>query len=168
MKKNRKKNNNVIFALYANGRGFGFACMEGGQKLIDCGVVTVLPVCNRKIMKKLKKLFAYVKPTLVFVQDGNGKYSRTGTRTKRLIKRIISFAKEQNLPTQQYSRDQIRVVFEQFGAKTKYEIAQKIIGGLPELKFYAPKIRDLNTSEDRYMGIFDAVSLVLTHYYLEE
>jgi hypothetical protein len=59
-------------------------------------------------------------------------------------------------------------VFEQFGAKSKYEIANKIIAWFPQLASRAPKIRKAWMDEDYNMGIFDALALAITHKYLTE
>jgi len=42
------------------------------------------------------------------------------------------------------------------------------VGGLPELKYRAPKAWKLWTSEDYNMGIFNALSVALTHAYLND
>jgi hypothetical protein len=62
----------------------------------------------------------------------------------------------------------MRDVFEQFGAKSKYEIANKIVTWFPQLVSRAPKIRKPWMDEDYNMGIFDALALAITHKYLTE
>lgn len=117
-------------------------------------------------MRRVKQSFAYLRPLIVIVQDPEGKSSRTGNRVRRLIDKIVAYATQENLTVVQYSRDQIRDVFEQFGATTKYEISQVLISEFKELDTKSPKQRRLWTSEDRNMAIFDALSLALTWYYL--
>ena len=84
---------------------------------------------------------------------------------KKLIKKVVDHAKSENLEVYQYSRDQIRFVFEQMGAKTKYEIAELIAPQFKELKDKVPTIRKLWEGESRYMVIFDALSVILVHDY---
>jgi hypothetical protein len=60
---------------------------------------------------------------VVVIQDPEGVSSRSGKRVIRLVQEIVSFAVKENLKVIQYSRDQIREVFEQFRAVTKYEIS---------------------------------------------
>lgn len=160
------KTNNVFLSFYPNTRGFGYACTEGPSEVIDCGVATVRPVGNDKLIERARRFIEYYEPTLILVQNGDGKYSRQGKRVSSLIREIISFAAKEQIPIKQYTREQVRFVFEQFGAKTKYEVAQKIISWLPEMKYREPKARKIYTSEDYNMGVFDALSLVFTHIYL--
>lgn len=80
-----------------------------------------------------------MRPSIVILQDAEGKHARTGKRVKKLIQKIIDFAKSENLEVFQYSRDQIRLVFEQFKATTKYEIANEHISEFKELETKLPK-----------------------------
>lgn len=161
-----KETTKIVFAVYPNANGFGFVYMENARKLIDFGAVRINPISNRKILERIKQSINYLRPSIVIVQDPEGKSSRTGHRVKQVIKKILVVAEELKLKTEHYSRDQIREVLEQFGATTKYEISQVLITEFKELERKLPKKRELWTSEDRNMAIFDALSLALTWYYL--
>ncbi|KAA3625761.1 MAG: hypothetical protein DWQ02_21180 [Bacteroidetes bacterium] len=163
-----KPKNNLVFSVYPNSSGFGFVYMAGPRKLIDFGSVRISPINNRKVMDRIKKAIEYFQPLILVVQDPKGRTSRTGKRVKRLISNISKYATQNNLTVTQYSRDRIREVFEQFGVVTKYEISQVLITEFKELERKSPKPRKLWTSEDRNMAIFDALSLALTWYYLNE
>ena len=158
----------VVFAVYPNANGFGFVYMENALKLIDYGSVRITPICNTKIIDRIHRSFEYFRPSIVLVQNPEGKTSRAGKRVRDLVEKIVAYATANNLPVVQYSRDQIRDVFEQFGATTKYQISQILLGGFKELASKSPKQRSLWTSEDRNMAIFDALSLALTWYYLND
>lgn len=158
--------NRIVFAVYPNANGFGFVYMENARKLIDFGAVRINPISNRGIMDRIKQSVNYLRPAIVIIQDPDGNSSRTGKRVRQLIQKIIFYAKAENLNVVQYSRDKIRDVFDQFGASTKYEISQVLITEFKELENKLPKKRELWTSEDRNMAIFDALSLALTWYYL--
>ena len=162
----REYKQSFVFAVYPNANGYGFVYMKNARTLLDYGSVRINPVNNSATLNRIKKALDFLKPSIVVVQNPNSKSSRTGPRVRRLIRKIIQYSKSENLPLEKYSRDQIRSVFEQFGATTKYEISQLLITEFTELKTMAPKKRKLWTSEDRYMAIFDALSLALTWYYL--
>lgn len=164
-----KKDTTMIFALYPNARGLGYVCFEQPEKkLWDCGIVTVRPICNGKILKRINKFVDFFKPAVILVQDCDSNYSRHSKRVTGLVASITKYAEEIKVPIYRYSRQQIRDVFEQFGAKSKYEIAQKIIAWFPQLASRTPKIRKPWMDEDYNMGVFDAFSLVITHQYLTE
>lgn len=163
-----KRKNNLVYAIYPNANGFGFVYMENARKLIDFGSVRISPISNTRIMERIKKSFDYMRPHLVIVKDADGKYSRTGWRIRKLIDSIETFANAMRLPIVKYSRDQVRDVFGAFGAVTKYDISQVILTEFKELEKKLPKKRKLWTSEDHNMAIFDAMSLALTWFYLND
>lgn len=158
----------IVLGIYPNANGFGFVYMEGPRKIVDCGVVRINPISNGKVIARIRQSIDYLRPTIVVVQDPDGKASRTGKRVGQLIEKIEEYANSENLPVVRYSRDQIREIFLQFGAVTKYEIAQVLLTEFKELENRAPKKRSLWEAESRNMAIFDALSLALTWYYINE
>lgn len=158
--------NKVVYAIYPNANGFGFVYMENARKLLDYGAIRINPISNRKVLEKIKQALDYFRPSIVILLDPEGKASRTGSRVKELIKKIVAHAAEMNLPIVQYSRDQIKDVFEQFGATTKYGISQVLLKEFTELEAKSPMERELWMSEDRNMAIFDALSLAMAWFYL--
>ena len=68
----------------------------------------------------------------------------------------------------EYSHEQIQFVFEQFKARTKHEIASIITEWLPQFKSKMPPIRKPWMCEDYHMGMFDALALAITHFYLSD
>ena len=159
----------IILALFPNARGLGYACLEMPEKkLKDSGVLTIRPICNGKILKRIKAFIDFFKPEIVVVKDYGTDYTRQERRGARLVESITKYAKGMQLPVYRYTRQQVRDIFEQFGAKTKTEIAQQIIAWLPELEFHAPQIRKNTMAEEYYMGEFDAISLAITHRYMTE
>jgi hypothetical protein len=157
---------NITLALYPNHRGFGFAFFENPKTPLDCGLVTIRPISNEDCMKRIRNIIEYYKPTLIIVQDTKETYPRKSPRVKKLIQHIERYATSQHLTVTSYGRDQIRFVFEQFKAVTKYEIAKTIVRWLPQFAHKLPKVRKVWMCEDYNMGTFDAMSLAITHFYL--
>lgn len=157
----------VRLALYPNARGLGYACLELPNNLIEYGIVTVRPMSNERALKRMEKFIDFFKPEVIIVRDAE--ISALGaTRMSELLEGIRKLALERNLPVHSYARHQVKDVFEVFGAKTKYGIAQKIITWFPQLSEHAPRIRRPWMDEDYYMGIFDALALAICHAYLTE
>ena len=102
-----------------------------------------------------------------WLRDGE-RLPKISSRVKQLLKDIAKSAERKEIPVQSYSREQIKDVFSTFNVSTKYAIAQKLIEWFPELEDNVPKIRQPWKSEDYYMGLFDALSLGLTHLYLTD
>jgi Holliday junction resolvasome RuvABC endonuclease subunit len=123
---------------------------------------------NDRIFERVQKFVEFFKPAIIVLRDCDTPTSRKNERTKQLTDRIVSFAVEKEIPVYKYKRQQIRDVFEQCGATSKYEIAHEIIREFSELASRAPKLREQWMEEDYNMGIFDSIALVTTHKYLTE
>lgn len=161
-----RNSSNVVLAVYPNTRGFGYAFFETATEPQDCGMVSIMPICNGKSLNRIKKFISHYEPTLVVLQDVTAVTTRRAQRVKSLVDSIIQYCKEVNLPTVEYSKEQIKFVFEQFNANTKHDIAKLITGWLPQFKNKLPKLRKPWMCEDYHMGMFDAIALALTHFYL--
>lgn len=166
MKTSSIQSKNIVYAIYPNSTGFGFVYLENPRKLLDYGIVKVSPLSARKILERIKSSFDYFRPSIVIIQDPDGIYARTGRRIRRLIAKIKLLAESEDLKVVQYSRDQIRAVFEQFGALTKYEIAKVLLTEFTELQRKEPRKRKTWESESHTMPLFDALSLGLTWFWL--
>jgi len=87
-------------------------------------------------------------------------------RTVELIGLICQLARCKNLEVHQYTRTEIKGVFANFGAETKFQIAKKLSEWFPsQEKFIYPEPKQW-MGEHHYTGVFDAVSLGVTHFYL--
>lgn len=158
----------IILSIYPNANGYGYVYLENTRKLLDHGTIRVNPINNVVILRKLKRLLGYFRPSVVIAVDPEGKASRIGKRVRDLIKKIEAYCEKSQIPVFKISRDQIKDVFGEFGASTKYEISQLLISEFKELEQKLPNKRKIWTSEDRNMAIFDALSLGLTWVYLND
>ena len=163
-----KNNSSVVLAIYPNARGFGYALLESPSEARDCGVVSILPICNKRSLRRIQQFITHYEPTLVILQDFNDGYSRKSLRVKKLVAGVRQFCFDNQLAVKEYSQEQIRFVFEQFKAYTKRDIAKRITEWLPQFQKKMPKIRKPWMCEDYHMGMFDAVALGLTHYYMTD
>ena len=157
----------VVLAIFPNTRGIGFACIERPNTLLDSGMATVSPIVNGPMLKRAEKMMDFYRPTVVVVRDP-GPESIRGKRITQLVEDIAKAAYGRKLSVRRYSRQQVKDVFETFGASTKHEIAQAIVRWLPELEKRAPETRKPWMPEDYHMGVFDAAALAYTYGYLEE
>jgi hypothetical protein len=157
-----------VFAVFPSTRGFGFAIFEGPLRPIDWGVKEVrVTKKNAMSLLKIKEFVEYYQPEVIVVEDYTGEGSRRSRRIRKLIDDVMGLALERNIPVRGYSRAVIRGVFSELGAKTKFEIAQVIADYYPQLEPRLPRFRKPWMSEDGRMSIFDAVSLALTYYRVE-
>lgn len=155
--------NNRVFAIYPNTMGFGFVVLSEKGEILDYGMVSIHPVSNDLCLKRVKEITSYFRPEILVIEDFENSYK--STRVRKLIADVCNYSSER-MKIFKYSRDQVRDVFELFGANNKYEISKKIAEAYPQLKSKLPEKRRAWEPENYYQGIFDAMSLVLTHYYL--
>lgn len=160
-------NQQITLAIYPNTKGFGYACMNGITDIIDSGVANIRPITNRKTMKRIKSLIEYFEPVLILVQDPQVRKYKYSKRTKRLIESLIKECHKSELKVYRYSREEVKFAFDQFKVGNKYEIAKKIAESFPELEPNMPQPRKPWKPDDYFMGMFDAISLVCTHFWLQ-
>ena len=165
-KKKEKKESEVVLALFINARGFGYCLIDQIEKPIDYGMIKP----KNKSMKEFRQRFQYLidlyEPQIVILEDSENAKTKS-KRIKKLIALFKSEAEQKELTIYTYSRQQIREVFASFQALTKFEISKVIARWIPQLEMMVPNKRRAWEPEAYQMGIFDAFSLVMTHFYSE-
>ncbi len=164
--KTKQEPKRVVLALFPNALGLGYALFESQQELIYQQTMRIRPMSNTKSKQIILKLLDSFKPDVVILENTTCKSSRKRERIIKLIEYITEECKTQNIKIHHYSRKQIREVFSVFNAFTKQEIAKHIITMYPKLKPKLPKPWSLGNAESHNQGLFDAVSLGVTHYYV--
>jgi len=158
----------TVLALYPNRFGVAYALFGSPTELIEYGIGNVQPVNNKKAMKKIRRYIDYYKPDILITRNLNDFKGRKSKRIAKLIDLICREARTQALEVHSYTRTQIKSVFESFSATTKYQISQKIIEWFSELKAYEFPVRKRWMAENYNAGVFDAISLAVAFWYLEE
>ena len=153
-----------MLSIYLNSRGFGYALFEGFLVPVDWGIKTVEARGMTDSLEKVRLLLHLLQPSVVILQDCEGKLSRCTKRIEKLVNRISALAKTKRIRVYRYSRSDIRECFAYYGARTKDEIARAIAKLLPEFSPRVPPMRKIWMSEDYRMGLFDALSLVFTYH----
>ena len=153
-------------SVFPNGLGFGYAVMKNAVTIEVANVVPVKPrpISNSKAFQKIREKIAYFEPDTIVVENYRKSYK--SKRVSILIQKLIHFTKERGIELFCYSRKDIRFTFKNFGAHTKHEIAQVIVKEVPHLKDRMMKKRRCWEGEGYTTGIFDAVALGITHFYM--
>lgn len=157
----------VVLALYPHSKGLAYAVMDNPSRVIESKVRFFLKCSDDKRLQGIQNLLSYYHPDVVILKDESDPINHRQKRTRELIMTIEHEARTRNLSIAKYSREQIREAFDQFGAKTKYEICSKIAEWLPEYEPKVPRERQVWGSESPAMSEFDSLSLAYTHYYLK-
>ena len=157
--------NQRIMSVYLNTRGFGFAVLGEKGEIIDCGVSVIRPINKEMCLKRVKEVISYYLPQKLILEKFEN--SKKSDRVRRLNKEISKYG-EPHFKIYKYSNKQIVDTFEIFGAKNKFERSRKVVETYPELKDKLPEKRKPWKSDGYYQILFDTMTLILTHYYLEK
>lgn len=156
-----------VLAIDPTTNGFGFAVMEGPERLIDWGVKHAGgDDKNGRCLELTSKAIAHYSPDLIVIEDYRNKGSRRCERVRSLLEEINNRASGSLVRVHRITRSDVRKAFAASAASTKHQIAKAIAERLPELGRRLPPYRHPWMPEDYRMSIFDAVALALTFYEL--
>lgn len=138
--------------------GFGFAVIEGGNRLVDWGVARIWSRNDQEFLARIESMIDRYRPALVVLEDRSG--SRRRSRSLRRLRLVASYCVARPLPIAFVTRRSVRQAFGESG-RTKHDIATAIVMEFRELESRLPKPRKAWMPEDEQMNIFDAISFVV-------
>jgi Holliday junction resolvasome RuvABC endonuclease subunit len=156
-----------VLAVDPSTRGFGFAIIEGPNRLIDWGVKETKTDKKRRALKLVEDFIDRYEPNVIVVEDYEAKGSRRCQRIQGLINDISKFAAKKNVKVRKFSRLKVTQTFSGSGASNKHEIATAIAKQFPDLAPRLPRFRKPWMSEDYRISIFDAVGFGITFFHVD-
>jgi Holliday junction resolvasome RuvABC endonuclease subunit len=150
-----------VLAIDPFTRGFGFAVLEGPNRLIDWGVKETKKDKSARTLKLIDDLIDVYLPSVIVVEDYAGKGSRRCQRIESLINDISKLASKRQIKVRSFFRARVKQTFSECGASNKQEIAIAIANRFPELAPRLPRFRKPWMSEDYRMSIFDSVAFAI-------
>jgi Holliday junction resolvasome RuvABC endonuclease subunit len=149
-------------SVFLSSRGFGYAVLEGNDRLVDYGKKIINEDKNAQSLAQIEKFIARYQPDVLVLQDVNAKGSRRAARIKELHRRVVALAKRQRLKVVKISGKELRGRLLGNENGTKQEMAELLAKQFPdELASRLPPKRKPWKSEDARMDIFEAVALTL-------
>ena len=127
--------------------------------------MTLVSGRNNNLLQRLCHLIQLTNVSTLIVPEYIHTQSRAlyANKNKQLIKHLLSFAHKHNIATHQYAREDIQEVFKKFKVKYRYEIADLLARWIPRLRTYLYTSKGQKHFGWRYVSIFNAVSLIVTH-----
>lgn len=156
-----------LLALHPAQRGIGYVLLEN-DVLIDWGVRRISLRNAAASRAVFARLMERLRPHRVVIERRHGNAGRKGAAIRSQQAELASAAREHRLKLRQYSLRQMNAVFARWNANTKEQRANLLVERFPVLADYRPPRRKPWMSEHRNMGIFDALSLAMTHIELEK
>ncbi|MCK1481005.1 hypothetical protein IVB27_41355 [Bradyrhizobium sp. 197] len=138
---------------------------EGDFSPFDWGIREIRgPRKRTGCLTRITQVVDRYAPDVLVIQDT----SEHGTQRARWITAlntsITVLAKDRDIPAFAYSRDQVRDTFGRHESPNKHRLAELIAKRIPAFERYVPPPRRPWMSEDRRMGLFDAVALGLVFF----
>lgn len=151
-----------ILAIAPSTKGFGFAVLEGGAKLVDWGVKSASGNKNVQSLAKVEELLAHYQPTVLVLENPAAPDTHRSSRIRMLTARLVVLAERREVKVKLLTRTRVRQAFFADGEGTKQAVAQILAKRFPEeLGSRLPPKRRPWMSQDYRMDIFDAVALAL-------
>jgi RNase H-fold protein (predicted Holliday junction resolvase) len=97
-----------VLAIDPSTRGFGFAILEGPERLIDWGVKETKTDKKRRSLKFGAELIERYQPRVIVVEDYEGKGSRRCQRVGELINDISKLASNRKIRVRNVSRAKVK------------------------------------------------------------
>jgi len=159
---NQILNRSRILAISLSTYGFGYAVMEGNDRLIDHGHKVISKEKNRGSLSHIEKMMIRNQPDILVLHAVNAKGSCRAPRIKVLHKLVLALAKERKLKVVVFIGTELRNALLGDPKGKKHEMAELLARQFPnELASRLPPKRKAWSSEDSRMDIFDAVGLGL-------
>jgi hypothetical protein len=149
-----------LLAIDPTNRGFAWVLLEGADRLVDWGTVSVPSPKNDHCLAQIEALMTSYRVSVVLLEDLS-RGTRRSARIKTLVRLIQARARARRIRCHQIAASAVREAFAPH-SKTKHAIALRIAEYFPELRVRLPRIRKPWMSEDERMNIFDAAALALT------
>ena len=150
----------LVMAIFPNTRGFSYAVFEGALP-VDWGMSDVPGVGrNETCIRRIVALIDRYKPDVLLLRDAA---EARGQRVADLIKATADLPIAPGAICIQVSRAQVKEAFRYLTRPTRYAIARAIAELIPFFEPLVPPVRKIWNSEDRRMGLFDALALALTY-----
>lgn len=132
-------------------KGFGFAVLEDGRRLLDWGVARLYSKSSDEFLARVDSLVRrYDIGVLAFEEADCG---RRGPRAKRLLGALAASA---DLPVVARNAVSLRAAMDIVKVSTRYDLAITVAGWFPELQQHLPASRKPWQSEDQRMSLFVA------------
>lgn len=159
----KQKEHAVLLAVSLGSSGLGFALFENPTKPVDWGVKNARMCKLTTFERHVESTISFYQPDALVIEhptDAPSRYTAT-----KLYHNLVRLGDMRQLAVEEYTREDVKDVFAQYGPTTKFGITRTIATWLPQLKAQLPRYRHPWMSEDHIAPAFEAIALALTHYY---
>lgn len=152
-----------MVAFSPSRRGLGYCVFDTPRTPVDWGCGDYREDKMAQTLKKVGSLLKLYQPKIIVLENPDDTANRAD-HIKDLITAITEVALKEDVAVRHYSSEEVRQVFP---VANKGKRARDIVKVLPELRADLPPKRQAWNPQHPRMQVFDAVSLILTYFYLE-
>lgn len=151
-----------ILSISLSSRGFGYAVLEGNNRLINYGHKVINKNKNVRSLAHIGKMIIRNEPDAMVLRSVKVKGKHRAPRIIKLHAQVLALAKKHKLKVMEISGLQLRNVLLGYRNGTKQEMAESLAKQFTdELASRLPPKRKIYKSEDSRMDTFDAVGLAV-------
>jgi|SRR5882724_11712344 len=162
MNRNQTSEQARILGISLSSRGFGYAIMEGENRLVRYGNMVIKEDKSTRVLDHIAKLINRFQPNVLALHNVTAKGAHRHIRIKKLHRKVLALAGKYKMKVMQHSNEELRNVLLGNEGGTKHEMAELLAKKFPdELATRLPPKRKNWMSEDARMDIFDAVGLAV-------
>ena len=122
---------------------------------------------SKSCVDAVERMIKFYQPQVIVLEEHKGKKTQRHGQAIRLLKALESLASKHRLELKKYPISKVRSTFEIFGSSTKFERAKFIQDSFSTVNLPLPESRKIWLPEKFGMAVYDAITLVITYYYLE-
>ncbi len=154
-----------VLAIDVRSQKFGWAVLEGSERLIDWGMKSLSYGDWDDLNGSLKRLIERFDPDLLVVK----RYRSHGSnKARQAVEVLVEHALKNEVGFRRVSRKDVQEQFRGVEPFTKYEVALAVSRVFPELSDRLPRIKKTWRREDDRISIFEAVAIATTQLSIEE
>ncbi|MFP5206434.1 MAG: hypothetical protein ACLGSH_13845 [Acidobacteriota bacterium] len=153
-----------ILGISLRSQRLGFAIIEGSVDLIHWGMVYYEKNEDARIAAAARRVAALLErftPSALAIEKSRTEKALNPERVELLYRSIRREASKLSASTLLFTRSKVREAFQDFGIRSKDEIAALLARMFPELQPSLPPKRKLWEPEHFSMPMFDAVALAV-------
>jgi hypothetical protein len=151
-----------VIALEIRASRFGFAVLEGSDRLLDWGVRFFgeqMGEIESTVSDRISTLLRFYNPIAIVVREREYSSAAQSKRIRRIIAVIKLAAKRSSARLHVVTAAHVRDRLALDGRITKYDIAKNLAERFEELSFKLPNRRKAYQSEAPAMLVFDALAI---------
>ena len=153
-----------VLAIDPTHCGFGFAVLEGPDRLLDWGIVSNKTHSKKQRYSKIAHLIDQYTPDGIVAEDVNSCFSRRGHNATALIGVASQLAGRYALTFECFPRFRIRELLAAGDATlTRHQTALLVAEHFSQLRSVLPRVRKPWMSEDLRMSLFRAAACALVY-----